>query len=297
MPCHCAQARDRAARVQGPWRRLELADPPSQDGPTQGQRARTDARPAGTTGTSMLPLSTRCACKTSIVTLNRRLVCRHRLSRGLRLVASGRSLVGLARESPPAFGPGLALPGCASRPSAGCGLAQQRRDAQIRVLEVGMPTVVFLIGPTDKDHDVIIGVDPHKLSHTATAVDPLTNMAMASLCIDASLAGYRDLMRWASQFPKRRWVVENAKGLGCTSRSGSSLVMRRSSMSRPRRRLGCGSSRGADVGRTMRSTRPPRPAWLPCRAMHAKRAPTTRPRCSPSSRNGRRTLPRNGFGP
>lgn len=62
---------------------------------------------------------------------------------------------------------------------------------------------------------MIIGVDPHKLSHTATAVDPLTNMAMASLRVDASLAGYRELHRWARQFPERRWAVENAKGLGC----------------------------------------------------------------------------------
>lgn len=62
---------------------------------------------------------------------------------------------------------------------------------------------------------MIIGVDPHKLSHTATAVDPLTNTAVASLRVDASLAGYRELQRWARQFPDRRWAIENAKGLGC----------------------------------------------------------------------------------
>jgi transposase len=62
---------------------------------------------------------------------------------------------------------------------------------------------------------VIIGVDPHKLSHTATAVDPLTNLAVASLRIDASLDGYRQLLRWAHRFPDRRWAIENAKGLGC----------------------------------------------------------------------------------
>ena len=31
--------------------------------------------------------------------------------------------------------------------------------------------------------------------HTATAVGPLTNTAMASLRVDASLAGYRELLR------------------------------------------------------------------------------------------------------
>lgn len=61
---------------------------------------------------------------------------------------------------------------------------------------------------------MIIGVDPHKSSHTATAVDPATNTPVASLRIDASLAGYRDLVRWAKQFPHRRWAVEGARGLG-----------------------------------------------------------------------------------
>ena len=33
---------------------------------------------------------------------------------------------------------------------------------------------------------------------------------MASLRVDASLAGYRELMRWAKQFPERRWAVPRA---------------------------------------------------------------------------------------
>ncbi|MEX2268593.1 MAG: IS110 family transposase [Acidimicrobiia bacterium] len=61
---------------------------------------------------------------------------------------------------------------------------------------------------------MIIGVDPHKSSHTATAVDPATNTPVASMRIDASLAGYRQLLRWAAQFGDRRWAVENARGLG-----------------------------------------------------------------------------------
>lgn len=61
---------------------------------------------------------------------------------------------------------------------------------------------------------MIIGVDPHKSSHTATAVDPSTNAAVASLRVDATLAGYRKLVSWARQFGERRWAIENAKGLG-----------------------------------------------------------------------------------
>ena len=62
---------------------------------------------------------------------------------------------------------------------------------------------------------MIIGVDPHKRSHTATAVDAVTNAAMCSLRVDATLAGYWQLLRWARQFGDRRWAVENARGLGC----------------------------------------------------------------------------------
>lgn len=61
---------------------------------------------------------------------------------------------------------------------------------------------------------MIIGVDPHKSSHTATAVSPATNTTVASLRVDATQAGYRELMRWAQQFPQRRWAIENARGLG-----------------------------------------------------------------------------------
>jgi hypothetical protein len=61
---------------------------------------------------------------------------------------------------------------------------------------------------------MIIGVDPHKSSHTATAVDPATNTSLASVRVDASLAGDRELVRWATQFPDRRWAIEGARGLG-----------------------------------------------------------------------------------
>jgi len=61
---------------------------------------------------------------------------------------------------------------------------------------------------------MVIGVDPHKSTHTATAVDPQTNRAVASVCIQASLADYRRMLTWARQFDQRRWAVENAEGLG-----------------------------------------------------------------------------------
>ena len=61
---------------------------------------------------------------------------------------------------------------------------------------------------------MIIGVDPHKGSHTATALCPTTNAAASSLRVEATLAGYRQLLRWGKVFPERQWAVENAHGLG-----------------------------------------------------------------------------------
>lgn len=61
---------------------------------------------------------------------------------------------------------------------------------------------------------MIIGVDPHKGSHTATALCSTTNAPASSLRVEATLAGYRQLLRWGKVFPERQWAVENAHGLG-----------------------------------------------------------------------------------
>jgi transposase len=61
---------------------------------------------------------------------------------------------------------------------------------------------------------VIIGVDPHKRMHVASVVEPATNRQVAALQIEASLAGYRRLLKWAGTFGERRWAVENTGGLG-----------------------------------------------------------------------------------
>ncbi|MDO8364251.1 MAG: hypothetical protein Q7V88_15270 [Actinomycetota bacterium] len=44
---------------------------------------------------------------------------------------------------------------------------------------------------------MIIGVNPHKSSHTATAVDASSNRPVAPVRVEATLAGYRELMRWS----------------------------------------------------------------------------------------------------
>ena len=61
---------------------------------------------------------------------------------------------------------------------------------------------------------MLIGVDPHKSTHTATAVEPGTNTEVASIRIDATLREYRRMLTWAARWPQRRWAIENAEGLG-----------------------------------------------------------------------------------
>jgi transposase len=67
---------------------------------------------------------------------------------------------------------------------------------------------------------VIIGVDPHKRLHVASVVEPATNGQVAVLQVEASLAGYRRLLKWGGSFGERRWAVENARGLGRHLASG-----------------------------------------------------------------------------
>jgi Transposase len=60
---------------------------------------------------------------------------------------------------------------------------------------------------------VTIGVDPHKTSHTAVAVDE-HGRVLDKQRIPATLDGYQQLRRWAGRWPQRCWAVEGAHGLG-----------------------------------------------------------------------------------
>lgn len=60
---------------------------------------------------------------------------------------------------------------------------------------------------------VMIGVDPHKGSHTAVAVDG-GEVSLAELRVRSGPKQLDRLVGWAVQFPERTWAVENATGLG-----------------------------------------------------------------------------------
>jgi len=51
---------------------------------------------------------------------------------------------------------------------------------------------------------MLIGIDPHKRTYTATAVAPETNRDVASVRIDAAWDEYARMLEWAHQWPQRR---------------------------------------------------------------------------------------------
>jgi transposase len=60
---------------------------------------------------------------------------------------------------------------------------------------------------------VMIGVDPHKASHTAAALDEQGQL-LGRQRVPATLVGYRALRQWAGRWQERRWAVEGAHGIG-----------------------------------------------------------------------------------
>jgi transposase len=60
---------------------------------------------------------------------------------------------------------------------------------------------------------VVIGVDPHKASHTAVAIDE-TEDEVSSVTVRATRRQVEQLVRWAQPFEKRRWAIESAGGTG-----------------------------------------------------------------------------------
>ena len=60
---------------------------------------------------------------------------------------------------------------------------------------------------------VMIGVDPHKASHTAVAIDD-KERPLGELRVRSSADQVGRLLSWAARWPKRTWAVEGAGGLG-----------------------------------------------------------------------------------
>jgi transposase len=60
---------------------------------------------------------------------------------------------------------------------------------------------------------IMIGIDPHKATHTAVAIDPDENV-LDECKVQASFTQTERLVEWAAGFEQRQWAVESAAGLG-----------------------------------------------------------------------------------
>ena len=60
---------------------------------------------------------------------------------------------------------------------------------------------------------VIIGIDPHKGSHTAVAIDE-AERKLAEMRVRADRHQLEGLLKWAIEFLERAWAIESANGLG-----------------------------------------------------------------------------------
>jgi transposase len=99
-------------------------------------------------------------------------------------------------------------------------------------------------------HVIIIGIDPHKSSHTAVAVDAAGHqLAQRRFVVNAGTV--RQLMRWCEKWPERRFAVEGAKGLGRSlaqqlAAGGEHVVDVPSTLSARARLLATGGDRKTD---------------------------------------------------
>ena len=64
------------------------------------------------------------------------------------------------------------------------------------------------------DAEVLMAVDPHKASNTVAVIEAGSRVAVASRRFANTGVGYRELRRFAGQWPSRRWAVEGCHGAG-----------------------------------------------------------------------------------
>lgn len=61
---------------------------------------------------------------------------------------------------------------------------------------------------------LVVGIDPHKSSHTAAALDTATGEALGEITIASTPKGYRELATWLHGLDPALVAIENARGLG-----------------------------------------------------------------------------------
>ena len=98
--------------------------------------------------------------------------------------------------------------------------------------------------------NVMIGIDPHKASHTAVAVDG-DEQVLDTIRVRARSRQLNELQGWAEKFDPRVWAVESADGLGYLiarqlARAGETVVDVPATLAARVRLLGSGRSNKND---------------------------------------------------
>ena len=87
--------------------------------------------------------------------------------------------------------------------------------------------------------NVMIGVDPHKGSHTAMMLDG-SEHELKWIKVRAGQRQVVELLEWADGVKARMWAVESAGGMGCLLSQQLVAAGETGSTSRRRWRHGCG---------------------------------------------------------
>jgi hypothetical protein len=94
--------------------------------------------------------------------------------------------------------------------------------------------------------DVMIGVDPHKRSHTATMLDR-GQRELRQITVRAGRRQLAELLAWADGVTPRTWAVDSGRWDGLSARPGvggvAQRISRRTRSQSPWRRLGRGGRR------------------------------------------------------
>lgn len=98
---------------------------------------------------------------------------------------------------------------------------------------------------------ILIGIDPHKSTHTAVAIDS-SGDKVAQRRFPVNAGTFRQLMSWCQRWPQRRFAVEGAAGLGRgiaqqLAAAGEHVVDVPSTLSARARMLATGGDRKTDV--------------------------------------------------
>lgn len=98
---------------------------------------------------------------------------------------------------------------------------------------------------------ITIGIDPHKCSLTAVALDQ-AGKPVGSRRITVNTAAYKTLTAWVARWPQRRFAVEGAAGLGrgiaqLLAAAGEDVVDVPATLAARARLLDTGGTRKTDV--------------------------------------------------